>query len=59
MVGKIDLDAMNQRTRPPKKSKQQKEEERKAKIAARKKGPSAEKSAEMRMFQLKVKFQKI
>jgi translation initiation factor IF-2 len=47
VVGKIDLDAMNQRTRPPKKSKQQKEEERKAKIAARKKGPSAEKSAEM------------
>ena len=47
VVGKIDLDAMNQRTRPPKKSKQQKEDERKAKIAARKKGTSAEKSAEM------------
>lgn len=47
VVGKIDLDAMNQRTRPPKKSKQQKEDERNAKIAARKKGTSAEKSAEM------------
>jgi len=35
VVGKIDLDSMNQRTRPPKKSKQQKEEERKAKTAAR------------------------
>ena len=47
VVGKIDLDAMNQRTRPPKKSKQQKEEERKAKIAARKKGTPAEPSAEV------------
>ncbi len=37
VLGKIDLDSMNQRTRPPKKTKQQKEEERKAKIAARKK----------------------
>jgi translation initiation factor IF-2 len=37
VVGKIDLDSMNQRTRPPKKTKQQKEEERRAKIAARKK----------------------
>jgi translation initiation factor IF-2 len=36
VVGKIDLESMNQRTRPPKKSKQQKEEERKAKISARK-----------------------
>lgn len=30
VVGKIDLDAMNQRTRPAKKSKQEKEQERKA-----------------------------
>jgi translation initiation factor IF-2 len=35
VVGKIDLDSMNQRTRPPKKTKLQKEEERKAKITAR------------------------
>jgi translation initiation factor IF-2 len=44
VVGKIDLDAMNQRTRPPKKTKQQKEEERKAKIAARNKERISEKS---------------
>ncbi len=45
VVGKIDLDSMNQRTRPPKKSKQQKEEERKAKIAARHKESTPSKSA--------------
>ena len=47
VVGKIDLDSMNQRTRPPKKSKQQKEEERKAKIAARQKESSATKHVEI------------
>ncbi|MBN1416347.1 MAG: translation initiation factor IF-2 [Bacteroidales bacterium] len=47
VVGKIDLDSMNQRTRPPKKSKQQKEEERKAKIAARQKETSKTKAAKI------------
>lgn len=47
VVGKIDLDSMNQRTRPPKKSKQQKEEERKAKIAARHKESAPSRKAEM------------
>jgi translation initiation factor IF-2 len=46
VVGKIDLDAMNQRTRPPKKSKLQKEEERKAKIAARRKESATGKAVE-------------
>lgn len=38
VVGKIDLDSMNQRTRPQKKSKQELEKERKARIAAQRKG---------------------
>jgi translation initiation factor IF-2 len=33
VLGKIDLESMNQRTRPPKKTKEQKEEERKARLA--------------------------
>ncbi len=37
VVGKIDLDSMNQRTRPQKKSKQELEKERKARIAAQRK----------------------
>jgi translation initiation factor IF-2 len=37
VVGRIDLDSMNQRTRPPKKTKEQKEEERKARITEQKK----------------------
>lgn len=37
VVGKIDLDSMNQRTRPPKKTKEQKEDERKNRIAEQKK----------------------
>jgi translation initiation factor IF-2 len=37
VVGRIDLDSMNQRTRPPKKTKEQKEEERKARIDGQKK----------------------
>ncbi len=37
VVGKIDLDSMNQRTRPPRKTKEEKETERKARIAARQK----------------------
>ena len=47
VVGKIDLDSMNQRTRPPKKSRQQKEEERKAKIAARHKESASSKPIEI------------
>jgi translation initiation factor IF-2 len=37
VLGKIDLESMNQRTRPPRKTKEQKEEERKARMAERKK----------------------
>ncbi len=37
VLGKIDLESMNQRTRPPRKTKEQKEEERKARLAERKK----------------------
>lgn len=37
VVGRIDLDAMNQRTRPPRKTREEKEKERKARIAARQK----------------------
>jgi translation initiation factor IF-2 len=33
VLGKIDLESMNQRTRPPKKTKEQKDEERKARLA--------------------------
>lgn len=33
VLGKIDLESMNQRTRPPKKTKEQKDAERKAKLA--------------------------
>jgi translation initiation factor IF-2 len=35
VLGKIDLESMNQRTRPPKKTKEQKDEERKARLAER------------------------
>ncbi len=35
VLGKIDLESMNQRTRPPRKTKEQKEIERKARIAAK------------------------
>ncbi|NJK86440.1 MAG: hypothetical protein HC906_11210, partial [Bacteroidales bacterium] len=37
VVGRIDLDSMNQRTRPPRKTREEKEKERKARIAARQK----------------------
>lgn len=37
VVGKIDLESMNQRTRPPKKTKEQKDNERKNRIAEQKK----------------------
>jgi translation initiation factor IF-2 len=37
VVGRIDLDSMNQRTRPQKKTREQKEEEKKARIAEHKK----------------------
>ncbi|MFO7656788.1 MAG: translation initiation factor IF-2 [Bacteroidales bacterium] len=37
VVGKIDLDSMNQRTRPPRKTREQKESDRKARIASRNK----------------------
>lgn len=36
VVGKIDLNSLNQRTRPPKKSKKQREEERKARLKIKK-----------------------
>jgi len=39
VIGKIDLDSLNQRTRPPKKTKKQKEEERKSREKQRKDGP--------------------
>ncbi len=35
VVGRIDLDSMNQRTRPPRKSREEKEKERQARIAGR------------------------
>ncbi len=35
VLGKIDLESMNQRTRPPKKTKEQKDAERKARMAQR------------------------
>ncbi len=37
VLGKIDLESMNQRTRPPRKTKEQKEIERKERIAAKQK----------------------
>ncbi len=37
VVGKIDLESMNQRTRPLRKTKEQKDEERKARVLARQK----------------------
>ncbi|MBN2613785.1 MAG: translation initiation factor IF-2 [Bacteroidales bacterium] len=46
VIGKIDLDSMNQRTRPPRKTKEQKESERKARIASRYKEGSALKPGE-------------
>ncbi len=46
VVGQIDLESMNQRTRPPRKSKKQKEAERKARLAARKEKGPAEKEEE-------------
>lgn len=42
VVGKIDLDSMNQRTRPQKKTREQKEEEKKARIAEQKKSVTPE-----------------
>jgi len=41
VVGKIDLESMNQRTRPPKKTKEQKDDERKNRIAEQKKSKVA------------------
>jgi translation initiation factor IF-2 len=48
VVGRIDLDSMNQRTRPPKKTKEQKEEERKVRIAEQRKyqSPKSDKQKE-------------
>jgi translation initiation factor IF-2 len=40
IVGQIDLNSLNQRTRPPKKSKKQKEEERRSKLNFKKSGPA-------------------
>lgn len=37
VVGKIDLESMNQRTRPPKKSREEREKERKEKLAQKEK----------------------
>ncbi|UCH15563.1 MAG: translation initiation factor IF-2 [Bacteroidales bacterium] len=51
VLGKIDLESMNQRTRPPKKTKEQKDAERKAKLEEKKssaKKAIAKKSAEAR-----------
>jgi len=39
VVGKIDLDSMNQRTRPPKKTREQLEKERKGRVAVHQKEP--------------------
>ncbi len=48
VVGRIDLDSMNQRTRPPKKSRDQLEQERKARmIAGRKEADGKEPREEM------------
>jgi translation initiation factor IF-2 len=41
VVGKIDLDSMNQRTRPPKKTREQIESERKSRIASQQKEPAS------------------
>ena len=40
VVGRIDLDSMNQRTRPPKKTREQLEKDRKGRIASQQKEPS-------------------
>jgi len=40
VVGKIDLNSLNQRTRPPKKSKKQRDDERKARLKIKKVGPT-------------------
>jgi translation initiation factor IF-2 len=42
VVGRIDLDSMNQRTRPQKKTREQKEEEKKARIADQRKSIAPE-----------------
>jgi len=44
VVGKIDLDSMNQRTRPVKKTREQLEQERKARSASRTKEPAEKES---------------
>jgi translation initiation factor IF-2 len=46
VLGKIDLESMNQRTRPPRKTKEQKEKERKARIAAKTKEIEETKAAD-------------
>jgi translation initiation factor IF-2 len=46
VVGRIDLDSMNQRTRPQKKTKEQKEEERKARLAEQRKETPATREKE-------------
>jgi translation initiation factor IF-2 len=40
VIGKIDLNSLNQRTRPPKKSKKQRDEERKARLKIKKVSPA-------------------
>jgi translation initiation factor IF-2 len=45
VVGKIDLESMNQRTRPPKKTREQREKERKSKVARKEKEKEKEKEA--------------
>src|SRR4030042_4553895 len=46
VLGKIDLESMNQRTRPPRKTKEQKEIERKARITAKHKETEETKTLE-------------
>ena len=45
VVGKIDLESMNQRTRPPKKSKKEKEEERKKRSEEKRGGKKSQKES--------------
>lgn len=48
VIGKIDLESMNQRTRPPRKTKEEKEQERKARIASRQKETEESQSQSMK-----------
>jgi translation initiation factor IF-2 len=52
VVGRIDLDSMNQRTRPQKKTREQKEEEKKARLTEQRKEPAPRKDQDQSIPEL-------